>query len=188
MRKIMLFALAVLLVTPLGASDFGFAGISAGYSTRTDAALIGFNGTYSYLPDINSQLSIGFGSHGDFAIGVNKENDIPIFFAVLFGLAVEYRINEYVSLDFLLGPGIVAEADKIDTYVSLGPALDASFTLGFGKNSIAGFTAGATLYPSFSLLSERTDTFSLAVLGYIGVSFRFPITAIVVPVVAEILD
>lgn len=188
MRKFIVIVIIILLSLPLAARDFGFIGINAGYSSRSDAALIGFNGTYSYLPDVSRNVSIGFGTHTDFAIGISKPDDIPLFIGSVFGLAMEFRINDMMAFDIILGPCIVAEADENNTAVGLGPGLDAAFTLGFGKNSIAGFALGTTLYPNFSLLSESRDSFGLSVMGYAGVTFRFPATAIVIPVVAYLLD
>ena len=168
MRKILTLVITTLfIILPLSAdSDFGLFGISGGYTSKDNTALMGFNGTYQYSADVNNNISIGFGTHADFAFGLNHDDNLSIFVGTVFGVGLDAKLTDALSLNVTAGPVVVAET------------------------GISFASVGTTIYPQFFVIDDiRTDNFSIAAMGYIGMSFRYPspISVFALPAVAYLL-
>ena len=192
MKKIL--TLIVLFITiasiPLMAdSDLAIVGFTAGYSSKDNTALIGFNGAYNYYASVDPAIGIGYGIHGDMLFGVNHQDTFLMSFGFVVGLGLQFQLLEDLSLNFLLGPAVVAETGVMEPSVGLGAGLDASVSYFIGDSKAIGFTVGTTIYPQFFIFDDiRDDNFSIMANGYVAMSMRFPASIIALPVLDFILD
>lgn len=192
MRKILTLVITTLfIILPLSAdSDFGLFGISGGYTSKDNTALMGFNGTYQYSADVNNNISIGFGTHADFAFGLNHDDNLSIFVGTVFGVGLDAKLTDALSLNVTAGPVVVAETGISHASVGIGIGVDAALSYYFDNNRTVGFSVGTTIYPQFFVIDDiRTDNFSIAAMGYIGMSFRYPspVSVFALPAVAYLL-
>ncbi len=191
MKKIFIVLLFLLCIAaPAFSGDMGSFGITGGYTSKDNTALMGFNGTYQYTAPVSDHIGIGFGSHADFAFGLNHENELTLFFGSMIGLGMGADITDRFSLNVSLGPAITAETGIITSSVGIGLGIDTSVSYFFDEYKSVAFNAGVTAYPQFLVLDDgRNSNFSFAILGYIGLSFRYPspVTAIALPVIDYIL-
>ncbi len=177
MKRILTIAVAALfLILPVCAdSDFGMFGVTGGYTSKDNTALMGFNGTYQYTADISNSIGIGVGSHADFSFGLNHSDELTLFSGVLCGLGIDVSFTDSASLNLTVGPVLAVEAGVKTASVGIGVGADAAFSYYFDNEKTVGITAGATIYPQFLVLDDgRSDNFSIAAVGYIGMSFRYP--------------
>lgn len=192
MKKITIVILAlVLLILPVAAdSDFGSFGITGGYTSKDNTALLGFYGTYQYGAEVSSVLNIGLGSHADFEFGVNHDNVLSVFFGSLLGMGMDIRPMDSMAINITLGPALVVETGETTASIGIGIGLDTAFSYYFDVNKSVGVTVGATVYPQFFVIDDgRSSNFSIASLAYVGMSFRFPSPAafIALPVIDYLL-
>ena len=189
MKKILtLVVTALFIILPLSAyTDFGSFGLTGGYTSKDNTALMGFNGTYMYASEVNSNLSIGLGTHADFAFGLNHKDNFSIFVGTVFGLGFDAKFTDSLSLNITAGPLVVAETGIDTPSIGFGVGLDAAFTYYFDQNRTTGLSVGTTVYPQFFVLDDgRSDNFSIACMGYIGISFRYPspISMVAIPAIS----
>ena len=136
MRK--LLALLIILITivllPLAAdSDLAVAGITGGYSSKDNTALLGFNGAYSYYASVNSVSAIGYGVHGDMLFGLNHPDDFLMSFGFITGLGLQFQLTSGLSMNFLIGPAVVSETGVVEPSVGIGVGADASISYFIGE-------------------------------------------------------
>ena len=168
----------VLSASIYAAGDFGNLGITGGYTSKENTALFGFNGAYQFTADVSDYVGIGFGTHADFAFGLNHSDRLPLFFGWLFGMGLDICFNDSMALNISMGPSMVLETGAYDGSVGIGVGLDAAFSCYFDRQHSVGLSAGATIYPQFVVIDDsRDDVFSIAALGYIGLALRFPAPA-----------
>lgn len=192
MRK--LLALLIILITivllPLAAdSDLAVAGITGGYSSKDNTALLGFNGAYSYYASVNSVSAIGYGVHGDMLFGLNHPDDFLMSFGFISGLGLQFQLTSGLSMNFLIGPAVVSETGVVEPSVGIGVGADASISYFIGEKNAIGFTLGATAYPQFLIFDDaRNSNFSILVNGYVGMALRFPASLVALSVLDYIIN
>ena len=192
MKRLAALAIAALvLILPVAAdSDFGSFGMTGGYSSKDNTALMGFYGTYQYTSEASAHISLGFGTHADFAFGLNHKDELMLSMGYICGFGIEASITDTVSLNLTIGPAVMVETGITSASVGIGVACDTAFSFYFNKENSMGLTAGATVYPQFFVLDDgRPDRFSIAASGYIGMSMRFPATLsmLAIPAVSYLL-
>lgn len=190
-KALSLIILFVMIASvPLTAdSDLALIGMTGGYSSKDNTALLGFNGLYSYYASVDPSCGVGCGVKGDFLFGVNHPDDLSLSFSFLTGLALEFQFLNGLSLNFLLGPAVVAETGVTEPSVGIGVGLDSSLSYFIGEAKAIGFTIGVTAYPQFYVADDVRDaSFSIMAAGYIGMALRFPASLIALPVLNYILD
>ncbi len=192
MRKILsaVILLAVIFVPLHADSDLALVGITGGYSSKDNTALIGFNGAYNYYASVDPSFGIGYGLHGDMLFGLNHPDNFLMSFGFVSGLGLQFQmLDESLSLNFILGPAVVGETGVTEPSVGIGLGVDASLSYLLGDSKAIGFTAGVTAYPQFFVFDDIRDThFSILVSGYVGMALRFPASLAAIPVLDLILD
>ena len=192
MKKIIAALIIMLLAVPVFADgDFGSFAMTAGYSSKDSTALMGMNGTYQFLASAGSGISLGGSAHTDIAFGLNHQDTATIFIGTLAGLALEWRVNPSFAINISVGPAIVAETGVTEPSIGIGAGLDAVFSYFFGEGKSAAISGGATVYPQFFVSDDaRSTSFSIAAMGWIGMSFRYPapVSAFALPAIGYLIS
>lgn len=189
-RIFLVFLLILTVLTPSFADDFGSFAITGGYTSKDNTGFLGFNGSYQYTAPVSEYVSIGFGSHADFAFGLNHKNNLTLFFGTMLGLGLEADFTDRLSMNISLGPAMVVDIGVSTSSIGIGLGADASVSYYFDEYKSVGFNGGVTIYPQFLVLDDGRDTaFSIGAVGYIGLAFRFPspVAAIAIPIIDAIL-
>lgn len=166
MKKLITALTMLILSSLLFATTIGTGAVTMGGTMKDDAFLLGLGGTIVNATDYNKYFGMGIGAHLNIS-WMLTEHDTDGLFAAVVGPGLDIRPIKDLSMDIVIGPGMVAESG------SLGIGFGLDFSVSYFFNGSFGITGGLASYHQFYIDDKDRDTdYSLAGIGYLGVAWR----------------